>query len=205
MLSVEEIVQALGSGYELRGLELKTAGPRTDSHLFAKVTRAAIGMANLRDGGHIIIGIDDTDPAAMLPGLSSADLSSWLAYDDVARKLATYADPPRAFDTASRIMPNGAELAVIQVHEFSDIPILCGKDYPDILRKGACFVRSRRVPETSEIPSSTEMRDLLQLGTEKALRAHVEIAARAGVLLVPASSSEPPDAERFDEQRRRAW
>jgi len=52
------------------------------------MTRAALSMGNLRDGGHVIIGIDDGDPAAMLPGLGADDLASWLAYDDIARKLA---------------------------------------------------------------------------------------------------------------------
>lgn len=205
MLSVDEIVQALIPGYELRGFELKGAGSRNDKPFFAKVTRAALGMANLRDGGHIVIGIHDSDPAAMLPGLNSAELASWLSYDDVARKLATYADPPIAFDSASRTLPNGAEVAVIQVHEFSDVPILCARDYQDVLRNGACYVRPRRVPETSEIPSSVEMRDLVQLATEKALRAYVETASRAGVLISSASPLEPPDAERFEEQRGRAW
>jgi hypothetical protein len=50
-------------------LELKGPGARTDKHLFAKVARAALGLGNLRDGGHLIIGIDDEDPKTLLPGL----------------------------------------------------------------------------------------------------------------------------------------
>src|SRR3954453_1143510 len=101
MFTVEEIEAALTLGYELPSLELKGAGPRTDSHLFAKVARAALGMGNLRDGGQIVIGIDDKAQATMLPGLSPAELTSWLEYDHVARKLAEYADPPLKFDLTS--------------------------------------------------------------------------------------------------------
>jgi len=59
---------------ELRGFELKGPGSREDAHFFAKVTRAALGLANLRDGGHVIVGIDEVDPAAMGPGLDADDL-----------------------------------------------------------------------------------------------------------------------------------
>lgn len=208
MLSVEELVQALSFGYEVRGFELKRPGPRTDTHLFAKVTRAALSMANLRDGGHIIIGVDDKDPVAMLPGLSAEDLASWLSYDDVSRKLAEYADPPLHFDIAARALSTGADVALLQVHEFADIPVLCAKDFPEVLRKGACYVRPRRVPETAEIPSAVEMRDLLQLATEKALRAFVETAARSGIELVtPEQADDVREraAERFSAQREQTW
>src|SRR5216683_1288834 len=124
MLSVEEIEASLFLGYELRGLEVKGPGLRTDSHLFAKVTRAALSMANLRDGGHVLIGIDDTNTAAMLPGLNSAELTSWLSYDDVSRKLAEYADPPLRFDLDARTLSSGATVALVQIHEFADIPVL---------------------------------------------------------------------------------
>jgi hypothetical protein len=139
VVTAEEVEAALSSGYELRGFELKGPGPRTDAHLFAKVTRAALSMGNLRDGGHVIIGIDDLDPRAMLPGLEAVDLASWLAYDDLARKLAEYVDPPLRFDLASVNLPTGVTVAVIQVSEFLDIPHLCAKDYPKVLRKGALY------------------------------------------------------------------
>lgn len=155
VLTAEEIAAALGSGYELRGLELKGPGPRTDAHLFAKVTRAALSMGNLRDGGHVIIGVDDGDPRAMLPGLDAMDLASWMAYDDVARKLAEYADPPLRFDIGNIELSSGVIVAVVQVFEFSDIPHLCAKDYPQVLRKGALYVRPRKgveAPDRSRAP-----------------------------------------------------
>jgi hypothetical protein len=207
VVTAEEVEAALSSGYELRGFELRGPGPRTDAHLFAKVTRAALSMGNLRDGGHVIIGIDDLDPRAMLPGLEAVDLASWLAYDDLARKLAEYADPPLRFDLASVNLPTGVTVAVIQVSEFLDIPHLCAKDYPKVLRKGALYVRPRKVPETSEVASLVEMRDVLQLATENSLRAHIETVERAG--LTPATSIRKPlmpsDDEKYEAERERGW
>jgi hypothetical protein len=192
----------LSAGYELRGFELKGPGPRTDSHLFAKVARAALGLGNLRDGGHIVIGIDDTDPAAMGPGLDQQQLESWLDYDSVAQKLAVYADPPIRFHLAPRELASGAAVVVVEVAEFSDLPHLCAKEYEGVLRRGALYVRPRKMPETSEVASSIEMRDVIQLATEKALRAYVEVAERARVEL---STAEVSDAEQFASQRDLGW
>jgi len=207
VLSREEVEVALGSGYVLRGFELKGPGVRTDPHFFAKVTRAALGLGNLRDGGHVIIGIADANPAAMLPGLDQPSLESWLAYDDVARKLAEYADPPLRFDLARVELSTGAVVVAMQVFEFADIPHICARDYEGVLRKGALYVRSRRVPETSEIPSSVDMREVVDLATEKALRAYIETAERAGVALTTAGASAGAEAddEAFDAERGRAW
>jgi predicted HTH transcriptional regulator len=207
VLVPEEIEAALSSGYEVRGLELKGPGPRTDAHLFAKVTRAALSMGNLRDGGHVIIGIDDGDPSMMLPGLEAIDLRSWLAYDDVARRLAEYADPPLRFDIARIELASGVNVAVIQVFEFSDTPHLCAKDFPKVLRKGALYVRPRKVPETSEVASLVEMRDIIQLATEKALRAYIETAERAGLTLATSAQElqGPTDDEKYEAERERGW
>ncbi len=207
MLSAEEIEEVLRGGYELRGFELKGPGSREDAHFFAKVARAVLGLGNLRDGGHVILGIGDVDPAAMGPGLDADDIASWLAYDDVARKLATYADPPVRFAVAERVLSSGAIVAVLEVFEFDDIPHFCAKDYPPALRKGALYVRPRKVPETSEIASSVEMREILDLATEKALRAFVERAQRAGVELSTQRPPKPsgPDDDRYESERGQAW
>jgi predicted HTH transcriptional regulator len=137
MLTTGEIEELLRLGHESRGFELKGPGPRTDSQLFAKTARAALSLGNLRDGGHVVIGIDDKDPAAMAPGLGAEDLVSWLSYDDVARKLATYADPPLRFDIAAVTLGSDATVAVLQVFEFDDVPHFCAKAYEGALREGA--------------------------------------------------------------------
>jgi len=164
-------------------------------------------MGNLRDGGHVIVGIDDGDPAAMRPGLVGDDLKSWLAYDDIARKMAEYADPPLRFDVAGIDLSSGVTVAVIQVFEFADIPHLCAKGYSDVLRKGALYVRPRKLPETSEVATSVEMREILELATQKALRAYIETGERAGITLSTSSREPegPSDTGRYEDERGRAW
>ncbi len=204
MLTAGQIEERLQLGYEARGLELKGPGPRSDKHLLAKVARAALSLGNLRDGGHVIIGIDDADPGELGPGLASGDLASWIAYDDLARTLANYADPPLRFNVAAIELSTGAMVAVIEVFEFADIPHFCAKEREGVLRDGALYVRPRKVPETSEVASPIEMREIIELATEKALRAYVETAERAGVTLAP--GPRPPSSdELYEAEEGQAW
>lgn len=202
MRSLDEIEAILGSGYELRGFEVKGPGLRTDKALFVKVARAMMSMANLRDGGVVLLGVDDKDLAALGPGMTSDEAESWESYDDVARSLAEYTDPPIKFDLQALELSTGARVVVIEVHEFDDVPVLCAKDYPGVLRKGALYVRPRKLPETAEVASSVEMRDVLQLATEKALRSFLEIASRAGAEVVPSGQTA---ADQFEAQREEPW
>lgn len=204
MLSGGEVEAVLSAGNELRGLEVKGPGPATDGQLFAKVTRAALSMGNLRDGGHVVIGIADGDIGRMLPGLNPDDLVSWMAFDHVSRRMAEYADPPLRFSVADVLLSSGATVAVFEVSEFADIPHLCARDYGESLRRGALYVRSRKMPETAEIASSVEMRDVVDLATEKALRAYIGTAERAGLGLGQATK-EPSAVERYQAERERGW
>lgn len=207
MLTRDDIEAILKYDSETRGVEVKGAYPRTDSHMLAKVARAALSMGNLRDGGHVIIGIADDKLAEMTPGLEGDNLASWLNYDDIARSLAVYADPPLRFDLAQIELSNGAHIAVLQVHEFAELPHFCAKAHDRAeLKKGALYVRSRAVPETAAVASSAELREVVKLATEKALRAYVESAERAGVeLSTAAQAQEAQDEERFAAERSRVW
>lgn len=178
-MTEQEFKEFLAYGREQRGIEFKGPGPRTDKHLLAKVVRAVLLMSNRRDGGIVIVGVDENENGGPVPwGLSEADLKTW-SYDDFSDSLAGYADPNVSFDLEI-LEYEGNNFIIIQVHEFEDIPVLCKKHYPEVLREGACYVRTRRKPETAEIPSQTEMRDLLDLAITKALRKYISIGHSAG-------------------------
>jgi predicted HTH transcriptional regulator len=207
VLSVEEIEDILSVGHETQGFEFKGPGGRTDSYFFAKITRAALSLGNLRDGGYIIIGVSDENPGALQPGLDESQLASWTDYDSVARKLAVYADPPLRFEVQGVTLSTGAWGAVIRVYEFEDVPHVCAKAYENVLRQGALYVRPRKVPETSELASSIEMRDVLDLAIEKGVRRFAQVAARAGLPLGGSGSARggPSDEELYDNERAEAW
>ncbi|HZE04936.1 MAG TPA: ATP-binding protein, partial [Solirubrobacteraceae bacterium] len=119
MLTAEELESGLRTGYEGRRLELKGPGRSDEKRFLAKVARAALSMGNLRDGGHVVIGVNDGSPQDMLPGLDEDELATWLVYDEISGRLASYCDPPVSFDLAQIDLSTGATVVVIQVHEFA--------------------------------------------------------------------------------------
>ena len=204
-LTDQQFAELLTLRYEPRGLEFKGARPRTDRLFFARVVRACLGMANLRDGGRVIIGVDEQGGVLDPVGLSDADLATW-RYDDIAAGLSTYADPMINFDVHIHEY-QGRHFVELEVHEFEELPILCKTTYQErpprqevILREGACYVRRRGKPETSEIPTQSEMRELLDLAIEKGIRQFIARARAVG--LVVSSGDLPRDEERFAEQLR---
>lgn len=198
-----EFEEILARGHERRGTEFKGPGPRTDRYFFARVTRAVLGMANHRDGGLVVIGIEDKNSVIKPVGLNAADLATW-NHDEVSTSLAVYADPSVSFDLQV-LDYKGNRHVILKIHEFEDIPVLCRQDYMRgdevVLRKGACYVRSKHKPETSEIPSQEDMRDLLDLATDKGVSKFVARAVKSGLIIVsPPGATAPADKELFEAQ-----
>ena len=203
MLTPSEVEGILTGGRELRNFEVKGAGSRADTQLVVKVIRAGLSMGNLRDGGYVLIGLDDRRLEEMQPGLTENQAASW-SFDDVARKFSEYSDPPLVFDLSELALTNGACVVLIKVSEFIDVPHICARQYDGALRKGALYVRSRGAAETVEVCDPVEMREVIDLAAGKGVRRFVETATRAGLNLSANSDSE--DAETaFDEQRREAF
>ena len=199
----EEFAELLALGHELRGTEFKSQGPRSDRRLFIMVVRAMLGMANNRDGGRVIIGVEETDGSLNPVGLSDADLATW-NYDHIADSLAPYADPSVSFYVEEKEYQR-KKFVIIRVREFDEIPVLCNKDETirgdSVLRKGACYVRSRRKPETTEIPTQEDMRDLLELGIDKGMQKRIAQMRRVGIEIPGAiAPTDEGQAEPFDRQ-----
>jgi len=60
--------------------------------------------------------------------------------------------------------------------------VICKKDGMEKLRRGAVYTRSRRMPETVEVPGQVEMREILDLALEKRSRAFARHAERMGLV-----------------------
>lgn len=187
----QEFAQVIALGHELSGIEFKSPGPLSEGRLVAQTVKAILGMANRRDGGSVIIGVTDQDGRLIPEGINADALDTW-HYDAVADQIARYADPGVRFELEIKEY-NGNRYVVIEVAEFDDIPVLCKRAYNGVLRSGACYVRTRRKPETTEIPTQADMRDLLDLATVKWIRRHSDWMRRAGI--IPFAAATPPDAD----------
>jgi predicted HTH transcriptional regulator len=195
----EEFEGLLKRGYETHGVEFKGPGNKADSAFLARVIRAILGMANRSDGGLVILGVESETLEPL--GFDDDEAKAWLNYDDIAAKVNGCASPSVSFDLEAAAY-QGRKFIIIRVYEFRDIPILCTSHFPEpgrnrdlILKRGACYVRARHKPETSEIPSEQEMRELLELAIDKGVEKFVKRAQRAGLFPPTPPSPMPPDIE----------
>jgi len=190
---------------ERRSIEFKSGGPLSDKHLVARVTRAVLAMTNTRDGGKVVIGVEEAAGVPTGTGLSASDLASW-KFDDVAAKLAAYAEP--YVNLEMEIVPlAGSSCVVLTVSEFDEVPVICKKafDMPapvrSVLRRGALYIRGRPKPESIEVSNQADMRELIDFATEKQLARFVRQGLAAGVFAVAGLPMKPSDEELFRRER----
>lgn len=182
-------------GKEGRSLEFKQSTPWGESRFKAKIAKSILAFTNVRDGGRIIVGVEQKDDGGFdFKGMTTEHLATW-NYDDLASNVSEFADPFVDF-SLERVPYNSKTFLVITIHEFRDLPVICKKDYASLLRRGAIYTRTYRIPESAEVPSQTELREILDVAIEKGTRALLRTASRVG-LTVP---SGPSDSELFDEQ-----
>jgi len=195
----QELIDLILHGREERDLEYKRSVSWDEPNAKATITRSILGMVNLRGGGSIILGVEQQDDDFVLIGMRSNHARSF-SQDEVAAYVNEHADPFVEIEVA--LVPyDGKEFIVIQVQEFAEIPVICRKeiflDGKAHLRKGSIYTRSRRIYETVEVPSQTEMREIIELAIDKGIRRLIERMGRIGILRL---IMEPSDAEKFDQQ-----
>lgn len=202
MLDDEQLAAIIEVGYEQRGIEFKSAGDRTDRAFLANVARAVLALSNQRDGGHVIVGLSEDGIDAAETGLSEEQLRQWLSFDDVTDQINAYADPPVRIQLGQGQLPNGRLVAIIEVGEFSEIPILSKKDYPQRIVAKQLYTRSMAKPESSASLTQNELREVIALAAEKQLVRFLETAQRAGIELGQGEASAARD--QFAAQAERA-
>jgi predicted HTH transcriptional regulator len=195
--SVGNLCQHIYWGKEDREREYKAPMPWTDDLAKAKITRAILAMSNTIDGGVIIVGMKELEDKTFdSVGLSEADVSTF-NHDTIADYLKEYADPYVKF-TVRPIECDGKKFICIQVLPFDESPVICKKSGRD-LEKGRIYTRSRTKNESAPVSSYAEMREILDLATDKAVRKQWSRLPCAGFLPTPPSE----DAKRkFAEQRK---
>ena len=184
------------AGRESTSLEYTRSAPWKDLRL--ALIRTVLGMANTRGGGNIVIGMtENPDKTFAADGMSQAHWDVFPPEEDFRAAVNGFAEPfiePRV----QRHEPEGKRFLVITVPEFDYEPVLCTKA-EDRLKEGALYVRSTRKPETVEVRTTTDMRALMRLATDKALGREVE-RLRALGLLPPGQVAGDTDSEAFAKQ-----
>jgi hypothetical protein len=181
---------------EERYLEYKESQPW--DVLKARIAKTCLGMANIRDGGFMVIGMKasgvDFEPEGVPP-----DHMATYSEDDLHSFVNRYAMPyvDLRLDVVNHLT---GRFVVISVSQFEDVPVICRRD-GEGLRRGAIYVRSRRMRETTEIQHETDMRELVDLATERMLQRTLRLVGPLGDLL-SRSVGAPAAEERYNEQLR---
>lgn len=196
----EEYQTIIYAGKETRNREYKQSFPwnrTTHGSEMAKVTKTILAMSNLRDGGHIVIGVNETSNPTqpyIAEGLAGGNLVTF-NYEVIADFVRNYAEPYVAFNVD--IVENSttdASFVIIAVNGFQDYPVICKKSYADILHEGTVYVRPRGGrPQSGPILHYSDMRELLDIAVEKGVKRFLEIQARVGSLT-------NEDSELFEKQ-----
>ena len=176
----ERVVNALDRCQESQGIEFKESAPWES--LKWKIIRTALAMANLRDGGIMVIGASERNQSWELTGIESIHLETYKV-DVVVDAINKYASPNIDLDIVLIKNVNGVDFLAIQVREFNDTPIVCKKNGPlgKGIFEGGVYVRPSGVAETTKVMKASQMHDLLELAAEKRARRILEVSHRIGL------------------------
>ncbi len=186
----DRVVAALDTCVESQSVHFKESAPW--EALQFKIIRTALAMANLRDGGVLVVGVGERGEQWDLTGISEEHLVTY-DVDDVVDAIHRFASP--AIGVTLVIVPHGKDrrFLAMRILEFADSPIVCRRDGAagSGLKQGAVYVRPPGVARTTEVRSAEQMHDLLELAAEKRARRILETAARIGL----APTNKPFDDE----------
>lgn len=183
---------ALARCHESEDVDFKESAAWKD--LKWKIVKAALGMANLRDGGLIVVGLSERDERWHLTGVSEEHLATFDP-DTILGAVNAYASPFVEMDAAV-VRYDGRDYLALDFKEFRETPVVCKKNGPEGegIVKGAVYVRPPGVPRTTRVTDAVQMHDLLELAGEKRGRRILEVAKRVG-LVEPAT-----DRQKFDDE-----
>jgi predicted HTH transcriptional regulator len=198
--SADWLREAIELGHEQRRVEFKPAGNRENKGLRVRVIRAVLALGNTSGGGIVVIGVNEVAGKLEAKGLTAQDLASWRS-DLTHEAIRPYADPqPEVL--VEEVPLDQRRYVLLRVSEFDELPIVCRRsdtlDGKEVLREGACYIRAVMKSESVEVGSYAQMRELIDLATEKALSKYLGTAHRAGGVVGPMG---PSDDELFRKQR----
>ena len=129
--------------------------------------RDILAMANVQDGGRIVIGVADRTYERI--GLTAAQVSTY-DLEAIQDRVANFADPRVEFRIDFVADRNGLDFVVIDVHSFETIPVVCRRDGAD-LNKGDIYYRSRTGrPASARVSNSADMRDIIEVAITRSRR-----------------------------------
>ena len=175
----QEFIELINHGREERNLEYKGDISWNDEDTRASITKTVLAMSNISDGGIIVIGVHKSGEEYLPNGISDNNYSSF-KQDDLSSFINEYADPYVEL-TLTQIEHNSKKFVIIQIQQFTELPVICKKDGLRNLKRGGIYTRPRRKIESTFIPSQVEMRELIEHAVEIQIIKRMNFFRVAGV------------------------
>ncbi|MHB8415750.1 MAG: ATP-binding protein [Acidiferrobacteraceae bacterium] len=182
---------------ETRATEFKESQPFES--LKWKILRACMAMANLREGGRIIIGVSERNGAPDLCGILPEHAVGYT--QDTLIALVNRHARPAVFLTLRFVEFGERRFVGIEVQPFDRVPIICGVVTPDEagrdgLRVGDILARTRDRVSTSRVGDANLIAEIIEVAAEKRAQEIIATAQRIGLRM--------PDSDRalFESERR---
>jgi schlafen family protein len=188
----DKISIALGRCQEQQWLDFKESQPWPVLKL--KLIRTIMAMANLRDGGLILIGISERDETWKLTGISTQHLSTY-DFDDILDQVNSYGSPEVGLDVVTHRSEDDKIYLALAVHQFRETPVVCKRGTPagvvakEQMRPGDFFIRPAGKPRTERVSDAHRLHELLELAAIARARRMLEVGNRVGFVSPEAAKS----------------
>ena len=179
----DRIRVAIRRELELRDVEFKESQPF--EVLRFKIVKAAIGMANLRDGGLIIIGAHQREGRLRASGITKEHEATYDA-DDVIEAINRHARPPVNCIVRVLAEADGRRFVGIEVQPFDRSPVFCKRSTPDNvdsndrLVEGSLYVRNSDRIGTTRVVDADLMAEILEIAAERQAAEIMQRSQRVG-------------------------
>ena len=189
-------------GREERYLEYKRAMTWAADDTKLKIVKAMMAMANLRNGGVIVVGMQEVTRGVWVPETMTPQQVSSFIQDNIATCVNDYATPAVQFSVEPFAL-NGNQFVVIQVQEFGISPVVCRKPFTlrgrVELAPGTIYYRNSRKNESAPVATDEDTRELIGLAVDKGISRHVNRLHRLG--LIPTETPNKRDRQQYETER----
>lgn len=192
-MTTGELEELLQGAQESDSLEFKGA-MSWDNGLIKDI----LAMANVQDGGRIVIGIEDKTLTRQ--GVSQEQLDSFVP-DIMMDRVGVFADPHVSFTVDKVPDEAGLHFVVITVAPFARTPVICAKDGAgNELQGGAIYYRSKtRRPQSARVGNANDMRDIIERAVIQTMRHFQNLGLEAKAIEIDVPPSTPALAVKMAE------
>ncbi|MGV1859979.1 RNA-binding domain-containing protein [Rhizobium rhizogenes] len=193
-MTTEELEELLQGAQESDSLEFKGA-----MGWDASLIKDILAMANVQDGGRIVLGIEDK--TFVRQGVSQEQLDSFIP-DTMMDRVGVFADPHVSFSVDKVPDTAGLHFVVITVAPFERTPVICAKDggFQNELHNGTIYYRTKTGrPKSARIDSANEMRDIIERAAIQTMRHFQSLGLEAKAVEAAAPPGPPARAAKMAE------